>query len=145
MTLMQDEGKPHGLSGPCPAALGMIGVPARRWLTKADLYAQLGEAKAFMDTCPLESVNLSDCAERAGLSMHHFHRLFHEVHGVTPHQYLAKRRVCTAQGLLEESSMTIAEIADEVGFSGPSAFGRMFRQQVGCSPTEYRKRISQDR
>src|SRR5689334_25207012 len=48
MTFMQDEGKPHGLTGPCPAALGMIGVPARRWLTKADLYAQLDQAKTFM-------------------------------------------------------------------------------------------------
>ena len=142
---MRDEGKPHGLPGPCPAALGMIGVPARRWLTKADLYAQLAQAKDFMDTCSLSAVSLKDCAEQAGLSLHHFLRLFHEVHGVTPHQYLAKRRICTAQQLLEESQMTISEIADQIGFSGASAFGRMFRQELGCSPSEYRKRFSQDR
>lgn len=142
---MQGDGKPRGLTGPCPAALGMIGVPARRWLTKADLYAQLEQAKAFMDTCPLDSVSLTECAEHAGLSMHHFLRLFHEVHGVTPHQYLARRRICVAKQLLEETQSSLSEIAVEVGFGGVSAFGRMFKQEVGCSPSHYRKTISQDR
>jgi AraC family transcriptional regulator len=142
---MDGEGKPHGLSGPCPAALGMIGVPARRWLTKADLYAQLEEAKTFMDTCSLETVSQADCAEKAGLSLHHFLRLFHEVHGQTPHQYLARRRVQVAKKLLAESDRSVSEIAVDVGFGGASAFGRMFKQEVGYSPTEFRKAISQDR
>jgi transcriptional regulator GlxA family with amidase domain len=141
MTLMQEEGKPHGLAGPCPAALGMIGVPARRWLTKADLYAQLEEARAFMDTCPLETVNQAACAEHAGLSLHHFLRLFHEVHGITPHQYLARRRIGVAKQLLEETQRSVSEIAVEVGFGGASAFGRMFKQEVGSSPSTYRKTI----
>src|SRR5690349_4580920 len=97
MTGMGGEGKPHGLTGPCPAALGMIGIPARRWLTKADLYVQLDQAKSFMDMCDLESVSLSDCAEHAGMSLHHFLRLFHEVNGLTPHQYLVKRRITIAK------------------------------------------------
>lgn len=140
---MQADGKPP-LIRPCPAALGMIGVPARRWLTKADLYAQLKEAKAFMDTCELESVSLASCAEAAGISLHHFLRLFHEVHGLTPHQYLARRRICLAKQLLEESDMTVSEVAVQLGFSGVSAFGRMFKQQVGCSPTAFRRTFSQD-
>ena len=142
---MQGDDRPHGLTGPCPAALGMIGVPARRWLTKADLYAQLDKAKAYMDSCALDAVTVADCAEHAGLSLHHFLRLFHEVHGVTPHQYLCRRRVCEAKQLLEDSDMNISEIAVEVGFGGGSAFGRMFKQEVGCTPSEYRKSISQDR
>jgi AraC family transcriptional regulator len=123
----------------------MIGVPVRRWLTKADLYAQLEEAKRFMDSCPLDSVSLSDCAEHAGLSLHHFLRLFHEVHGTTPHRYLAQRRICVAKQLLEEADRSVSEIAVEVGFGGASAFGRMFKQEVGCTPTEFRRSISQDR
>lgn len=141
MTLMQEEGKPHGLSGPCPAALGMIGVPARRWITKADLYAQLEHAKKFMDSAPLDSISLPSCAEHAGLSLHHFLRLFREVIGLTPHQYLAQRRICTAKQLLEESDLSVSEIAVEVGFASASAFGRMFKQVVGFSPTSYRLRL----
>lgn len=125
--------------------MGMIGVPARRWLTKADLYAQLASAKHFMDTCDLAGVTLADCAGQAGVSLHHFLRLFHDVHGVTPHQYLSDRRICVAKQLLEESEMSVSEIALEVGFGGASAFGRMFKQQAGCSPTQYRSTFSQDR
>jgi AraC family transcriptional regulator len=142
---MQDEGKPHGLTGPCAAALGMIGVPARRWLTKADLYAQLAQAKEFMETCPLDSFTLADCAKHAGLSLHHFLRLFHEVHGLTPHRCLAQRRIRVAKELLEQTDRSVSEIAIEVGFGGASAFGRMFKQEIGCSPIEFRKSISQDR
>ena len=142
---MQDGGSIPGPIRPCPAAMGMIGVPARRWLTKADLYAQLDAAKTFMDTCDLAEVNLADCAGEAGLLLHHFLRLFHEVHNVTPHQYLSARRIWVAKGLLEETDLTVSEIAVEVGFGGASAFGRMFKQQLGCSPTQYRSTFPQDR
>ena len=142
---MQDEGKRLAFVRPCPAAMGVIGVPARRWLTKADLYAQLEKAKAFMDSCDLEKAGVSDCAEAAGISLHHFLRLFHEVHGQTPHQYLSARRICLAKQLLEDSEMSLSEIAVEVGFGGVSAFGRMFRKQVGLSPSSYRRAFSQDR
>ena len=145
MTLMQDDGKRPGYVRPCPAAMGMIGVPARRWLTKADLYGQLEKAKAYMDTCSLEHTTVSACAEAAGISLHHFLRLFHEVHHQTPHQYLSARRICVAKQLLEESNLSLSEIAVEVGFGGVSAFGRMFKQQVGCSPSTYRRANSQDR
>ena len=139
MTLMPEEGKPHGLPGPCSAALGMIGVPARRWLTKAELYAQLEQAKAFMDSCSLDNVDVAACAESAGLSLHHFLRLFREVHGITPHQYLSRRRISVAKQLLQETNRTVSEIAIEIGFGGGSAFGRMFRQEAGLSPSEFRK------
>lgn len=124
--------------------MGMIGVPARRWLTKADLYSQLESAKAFMDTCSLDNASVPQCAEAAGMSLHHFLRLFHEVHGQTPHQYLAARRICVAKELLERSEMSLSEIAVEVGFGSVSAFGRMFKQAVGCSPSAYRSANSQD-
>ena len=142
---MQDEGKRPGFIRPCPAAMGVIGVPAKKWLTKADLYAQLEKAKAFMDICDLEQIGVSDCAEAAGISLHHFLRLFREVHGQTPHQYLVARRICVAKEMLEQTSTSLSEIAVDVGFASVSAFGRMFRQQVGCSPSEYRRAFSQDR
>jgi AraC-like DNA-binding protein len=142
---MQPDGKPHGLSGPCPAAMGIIGVPARKWRTRADLYAQLLQARKYMDTCPLDSPRLQDFATEAGVSVHHFLRLFHEVNGVTPLQYLTARRVKVAQGLLKNTELSVSEIAVEVGLSGPSALGRLFRRHVGCSSTEYRARFSQSR
>lgn len=131
--------------GPCAAALGVIGVPARRWLTRAELYGQLERAKAFMDRCDLAAVTLADCASQAGVSLHHFSRLFHEVNGVTPHQYLSARRVCEAKRLLQESSLSVAAIAVETGYESGSAFGRMFRVHAGCSPTAFRAAIQQDR
>jgi len=138
-----DAKRPPALIAPCSAALGVIGVPARRWTTKADLYQQLAEAKAFMDACPLDAVSLSACAQHAGLSVHHFLRLFREVHGITPHRYLSSRRICMARRLLEETTMSISEIALEAGFGSASDFGRMFRQETGISASKYRRHFGE--
>jgi AraC family transcriptional regulator len=123
----------------------MIGVPAKRWATRADLYKQLDKAKQLLDTCSLDGVTVSECAREAGLSLHHFLRLFHETHGMTPHQYLTERRIRAAQELLVGSETSVSEIAVEVGFRSASALGRAFKGQTGVSPSNYRKRFSQDR
>ncbi|MBI1757348.1 MAG: helix-turn-helix transcriptional regulator [Fimbriimonas ginsengisoli] len=124
---------------PCPAALGLVGVPARRWATRADLFAQLSEAKAFLDRCPLDEGSLAEAARSAGLSADHFLRLFREFFGITPHRYLTARRVESAKRLLSETDLSVSEIALESGFSGPTSFGRLFRAVVGCSPSAYRR------
>lgn len=126
-------------TGPCANALGMIGVPAKRWTTRADLYRQVLVAREFLDTCDLGQVTVKQVAREAGISLHHFLRLFHEVQGVTPYQYLSKRRIKEAQRLLMETDLPVAHIAAEVGFENHSAFGRAFSREVGVSPRNYRR------
>lgn len=140
--MSEDELSNLGSIRPCQAAMGVCGVPARRWLTKADLFEQLEDARRFMDAHALEGTSLRECAKVAGQSMHHFLRLFHEVHGKTPHRYLVERKVAAVH-LLLGSSANVSQIALDAGFSSSSAFGRWFKAETGMTPSAYRRSKSQ--
>src|SRR5688500_16358890 len=111
---------------PCQAALAAMGVPARRWATRTDLLKQLQLAQHHLDTAPMDRISVASAATAADLSLHHFLRLFHEVNGLTPHQYLTRRRIAEAQRLLRESEMAVGIIALEVGIADPIAFSRLY-------------------
>lgn len=79
-------------------------------------------------------------AETVGLSEVYFRRLFLKRYGITPRQYIIELRIKKAKLLLESSSKSITEIAEECGFSGVYHFCRSFKQNTGDTPTEYRRR-----
>lgn len=133
------EDRSPAVPGPCSFAMAAIGVPARRWTTRTDLLKQLDRARTFLDECPLDSSRcVGQAAEAAGLSLHHFLRLFHETFQVTPAAYLARRRMEAAKELLR-SDVDVIEVALEVGFENHSAFSRAFKKHTGMSPREWRK------
>lgn len=125
---------------PCPGALGAIGVPAHRWRTRVDLFDQIAEARQYFDTASLPTVSIAEGAKRAGLSDFHFVRLFHEVVGMAPSDYLAGRKLTHAAKLLHDSDGSVMEIAIECGYQNASAFGRAFKRRHQISPAQYRKR-----
>jgi AraC-like DNA-binding protein len=125
---------------PCPGALGAFGVPARRWRTRVDLFDQIEEARRYMDRSPVDAISIAEAAKIAGLSEFHFMRLFKEVVGRPPAEYITGRRLSHAEELLKSSSMTIAEIALECGYLDASAFGRAFKRRHKCAPGQFRTR-----
>jgi AraC family transcriptional regulator len=84
-------------------------------------------------------VTLADLAAGAGLSPYHFLRVFRRVTGTTPHQYVIGARLRRATRLLADTSLSITEIAYEVGFADLSNFVRTFHRTVGCSPRDFRR------
>ncbi|MEG9430846.1 AraC family transcriptional regulator [Terriglobus sp. ADX1] len=82
-------------------------------------------------------VRLEQLAAEAQLSPFHFARLFRETTGVTPHQYVLERRIERAKTLLKLGKLTIAEVAQNAGFSSSTNFVRAFRQRVGITPGEW--------
>ena len=84
-------------------------------------------------------------AEVAGLSTAHFCTAFTQTEGVSPHRYVVQYRVRQTQQLLTSTEMSVAEIADAVGFSNPSHCVRYFREIVGVTPSDYRRRCLQGR
>ncbi len=135
-----NEATPSIAMRPCAMALAAMSVPAQRWDTRTDLIVQLAKAERYVLEVAPEEFCLSAACQIAGLSLHHFLRLFHEVYGVTPRQFVAIRKVEGAKRLLVENDANVAEVAVEVGFSNASAFSRFFRIHAGCSPSEFRKR-----
>lgn len=66
---------------------------------------------------------------------------FRNLLGKTIHDYLRDQRMDRARVLLQEGSLTIAEIADQLGFSSPANFASAFRRQLGCSPVAFRRHL----
>ena len=75
------------------------------------------------------------------MSVSWFIRNFKEYTNSTPAQYLLSLRISNAQTLLETTSYNVTEIADIVGYDNPLYFSRIFKKQVGLSPSEFRKQL----
>lgn len=84
-------------------------------------------------------INVEDYALSRGMSASNFYRVFKQISGSTPLQYILKLRLSNTQNLLENSNLTIAEIASAVGYENPLYFSRVFHKHIGVSPSEYRK------
>ncbi len=85
---------------------------------------------------PLPIARLAGAAHR---SVGHFHALFRELTGMTPNRYLSEKRLRRARDLLLETSLPLAEIACQVGFSSQSALTHAFRRQYGETPGRLRR------
>ncbi len=77
-------------------------------------------------------------ARAVGLSPFHFLRIFRACFGITPHQYLLRRRLDRAAARLLDGEESVTEIAYAVGFGDLANFIRSFHSSVGCSPRAFR-------
>lgn len=86
-------------------------------------------------------IELRSLAALAGVSARHFERAFRQSMGMPPHAYVLRRRLDAASELLiSRLELPIEHIALQLGFCSSSHFSAAFRQQIGCSPSEFRKR-----
>jgi AraC family transcriptional regulator len=83
-------------------------------------------------------ISVEALAKLANLSVCYFVRAFKQSVGVTPHDYLIRRRVERTMELLSGTEMPLSEIALAAGFADQSHCARRFRQHVGMSPRHYR-------
>ncbi|MBE7551551.1 MAG: helix-turn-helix transcriptional regulator [Anaerolineales bacterium] len=81
-----------------------------------------------------QDLSLAELAAAAGYSPTYFARQFKQATGLAPHQYLIHCRVERARGLLEAGTLTVAEIAQRVGFADQSHLDRHFKHLLGVSP-----------
>ena len=84
-------------------------------------------------------IRLSQLAQECGLSISHFARSFKVSFGMSTHRWLVQRRIERSQELLMKTHESLADIAEETGFSDQAAFTRVFHQIVGISPGRWRR------
>lgn len=94
----------------------------------------------YIDSHYMEDLNLDDIAGSIGFSKYHFSRLFKQYTNYTFCAYLCHRRIKVAEELLEQPDLSITEVALQSGFPSISTFNRLFKQQKGCTPSEYREK-----
>jgi AraC-like DNA-binding protein len=89
-----------------------------------------------------DPISLANLAAIARLSPYHFARAFKRSFGMPPHRLHTARRIERAKTLLAQPTLSITEIALEVGFGETSSFTAAFRRLVGCTPSSYRRSLS---
>ena len=90
-----------------------------------------------------ETITISTLARVALISESEVLRCFHRTIHSTPNQYLKQYRIQKACQMLIDTDMTSIDIAFQCGFQSSSYFTKTFREQIGCTPLEYRKRDQQ--
>lgn len=88
-----------------------------------------------------QPIGLGEMAALCGQSELAFLRGFIAAIGQTPHAYLTARRIAAARRLLSQTSLPLAMVAADCGFSHQSHLGTAFRAATGLTPGEYRRRM----
>jgi AraC family transcriptional regulator len=96
------------------------------------------EAIRLVESGAARPVRLKDLAASAGMSRHHFLRVFRRLTGMTPYQYLLSARMRRAALELALSRRPVLDIALDSGFGDLSTFNHRFRATFGRTPTQYR-------
>lgn len=94
---------------------------------------------AVLDKRLAEGIGIDELAATAGWSVSHLHAAFRRHLGVSPHQWLLRRRLHAARQQLAATDMPIAAVAAACGFADAAAFCRVFRRGEGTSPAAWRR------
>ena len=84
-------------------------------------------------------LTLGEYADKIGISKRQLERWIRQYHDMTFSQYIKKRRFNIAKKLLSDSSYTLKEVADAIGYDNVSYFCSLFKKATGVTPFEYRK------
>lgn len=100
-------------------------------------------AAEFIERNFTEKLTLDSIAEVTHYSARHFVRIFTETYHQTPQEYIVSLRLRRACNLLEEGELSVEETAQQSGFGDGNYFSRVFKKQMGITPSEYRRRVGQ--
>ncbi|RAZ89428.1 AraC family transcriptional regulator [Mesorhizobium hawassense] len=109
---------------------------AKGGLSTFDLKRVLGMIEASSDGRP----TLTQLAEELGISRFHFSRAFKQSTGMTPHAFIAQRRLEQSADLLRSTNLSATQIALECGFASSSHFTTAFKRGFGTNPIEFRRK-----
>jgi AraC family transcriptional regulator len=110
-------------------------IPSIKSDTKKELYKRLTKGREFIDTWFLTPLTIESVAKEACMSEYHFFRLFKSVFGLSPHQYILKKRLEYGQNVLLQDKYAVSTAAFESGFSDIFTFSKAFKKHFGYAPS----------
>lgn len=84
-------------------------------------------------------ITLAELAGVANLSTYYFSHCFKQQTGFSPMEYVVNTRIERAKALLQRTTMSVSEIAYDVGYASSASLINIFLKRVGMSPGRYRK------
>jgi AraC family transcriptional regulator len=100
---------------------------------------QTRRAFDFIDSRLGTPLQIRDVASELHMSVSHFFRSFKATVGMTPREYITRRRIESAQNLICTTRQSFSDIAIECGLNDQSHLCRVFRRFVGQSPNAWRR------
>lgn len=89
-----------------------------------------------------EDFNLESASTQLFFSHNYVRQIFKQKTGESFIEYLTRRRMETAEGLLKNTTLKIQEVANKTGYSNPRYFASCFHKFYHCTPTEYREKVN---
>lgn len=99
--------------------------------------ASLARAVAYIEDHPERNVSLAELAGAAGVSRFHFSRLFKRRVGMSPARFVERSRIERAKAMIVQAELSLADIAQAVGFADQSHFTRRFKFHEGLTPGQF--------
>lgn len=114
----------------------------KRFYHKDNIYsANIANACRFINENYSKNISMDEIASAAALSSSFTYFQFRKQLNTTPHNYLLQKRLSAACHALAFTDNTAASIAYECGFSTPNYFNKVFTQNYGVTPIEYRHKL----
>ena len=123
------------------AVIGIMGFvrPYRRGHSGVPGAERLESAVAYIDAHYSKAIAVPELACRAHVSPRQLVRLFQQVFGMSPQEFVIRTRVQAASDALLQTERPLSEIAQAHGFYDQSAFSRQFSQHTGETPQKFRQ------
>ena len=99
---------------------------------------RIADAKAHLDL-NFRETDIQAAADKTGLTRRRFNDLFKKQYGMTPGHYLTSIRIREARSLLVDNGLSVQRIAALCGFESHYYFCKVFKEQTGITPTQFRK------
>lgn len=93
-----------------------------------------------IESDPGKKISFTQLSESLNLSERNFRKMFTLIMGMSPKAYQQELRLKTAAYALRDGSVTMAEIAEDLGYYSQFQFSRDFKKRFGVTPTEYKKK-----
>jgi len=104
-------------------------------------FSSMQTAVEYINDHIAEDITIDRVCAHVYMSKYHFCRLFKEKIGTTVMDYVLKTRIMMAKEMLSSRNLSVTEISGACGFSSISYFSRAFKNEVGVTPLQYRRRF----
>jgi two-component system, response regulator YesN len=106
---------------------------------------EIQKAKNFIEQEYMHDISLTEVSEKLSIHPNYFSAMFKAETGTTYSKYLRSVRILRAKELMKTTNFKLYEIADKVGYNDNAHFYRMFKEETGMSPGQYKKQIDLDK
>ena len=101
-----------------------------------DWLSRLNKAIDYIEENLEDNLNIEDIADQAYASPYHFAKMFFAILGVSPAEYIRRRRLTLAAKDLMSQDTKVIDVALKYGYESPNAFTRAFRNMHGVNPKD---------